>query len=232
MLTGYEFLEAAYMAKMMSGGSGVTDNSIIAKIDESPVIAEAEIANGWTVRFKTVKDLTVTSISRQQSDDFYYVSHINEFTPIFVCAYKNGNFMFANEITVIGFSNETENSLYSPYSPTDIGVYRKKEWGTLTNPDDTNTFTVNELQPISDPQINVGGIASCTAMIHYHYANRTQEFNVRTGEVVSTRWNIIKNQQIGLSLFDYKMAIMHDLKKREDILIDLSDACITYLNGN
>lgn len=47
MLTGYEFLEAAYMAKMMSGGGSTTTETMFDRISKLPTVFAFDIADGW-----------------------------------------------------------------------------------------------------------------------------------------------------------------------------------------
>lgn len=47
MLTGYEFLEAAYMAKMMSGGGSTTTETMFDRISKLPTVFAFDVADGW-----------------------------------------------------------------------------------------------------------------------------------------------------------------------------------------
>lgn len=47
MLTGYEFLEAAYMAKMMSDGGSVTTETMFDRISKLPAVFAFDVADGW-----------------------------------------------------------------------------------------------------------------------------------------------------------------------------------------
>lgn len=47
MLTGYEFLEAAYMAEMMSGGGGTTAGTMYDRISKLPTVFAFDVADGW-----------------------------------------------------------------------------------------------------------------------------------------------------------------------------------------
>lgn len=47
MLTGYEFLEAAYMAKMISGGGSTTTETMFDRISKLPTVFAFDIADGW-----------------------------------------------------------------------------------------------------------------------------------------------------------------------------------------
>ena len=231
----YPFLEAAYMAQMMSGGGGGVDDDFSTVINSAPTIVGWTIANGWYALAKIVDGLTIKNVIRYYDSIYtndYYIARRSNSPPLLMCAYKNGEFMFASRIeATLYIETSYEYNMCEP--PYGVQLWKQYDWGYLTNPGDTSTFVPNNIRITSAPTINIPDMSSCTPQMYYEVSKRYREFDVLTGEVIKETVRTYTDQLFGPDLFGDNFTMSaNNFPKRDDMLIDLSDACLSYIKEN
>lgn len=88
MLTGYEFLEAAYMAKMMSGGG----NDRLEKLMKSPILSGGYICGDWHYYVKASLDIDACDQIFWNGE---YIKVQRNYWILYMCVYHGDNFQFA-----------------------------------------------------------------------------------------------------------------------------------------
>lgn len=238
MLTGYEFLEAAYMAKMMSGGSSNMSETLKI-IDKAPAIATVPFSDGgWKMVFKKVDGLHQDSYSYSKDPstggtDWRLGSLIGSSALLALCVY------FSNTLKWVGEA-KYEWLLQSNYYKWGLAdgnerfwKYQQVKWGVATGNDDKiqfvdNVFRLTNLRPVLPT--STGTYASAGIYATYLYDEQVTDYNY-DGTVSGVRYNRNITKETGYWYTNnVKSEYLPDPKNFEKDYVDFMNAVIAYVS--
>lgn len=196
MLTGYEFLEAAYMAKMMSGGGSVIMTDTLKIIDEAPRIATISFEDdGWKLVFKKVDGLTGDSyVYKRWSSDFdtwkAYAEEI--YSALVLCVYKGNKLKWTTTpqfICPYQSNGYTFTDGTKPYlsSRTSYGIASGEEPNVIFVP---NVLRITNLIPTLPKKdtTNIVSASNLSVQVNYTFDSQSVQYNAG-GEIIHTSYS-------------------------------------------
>ena len=239
MLTGYEFLEAAYMAKMMSGGGSITMTDTLKIIDKAPAIATVSFSdNGWKMVLKKVDGLHQDSYSYSKDPstggtDWRLSSLTNSYALLALCVYYSNTLKWVGEAR---YEWLLQSNAYK-WGLTPAGErfwkYQQVKWGVAVGNDDEthfedNVFRLTNLTPLLPSSTSL--YASAGMQATYSYDEQVTNYNY-DGTVSEIRYNRNLTKTTGYWYTDnVKSEYLPDPKNFEKDYVDFMNAVIAYVS--
>ena len=238
MLTGYEFLEAAYMAKMMSDGSSVIMTDTLKIIDEAPAIATVSFSdNGWKMVLKKVDGLHQDSYwySREDKDstDWCLGKLNSSYALLALCVY------YSNTLKWVGEAKYEWLLQSNSYKWGWVGDdelfwrYQQVKWGVAVESGDEihfvdNVFRLTNLRPVLPTSTSI--YASAGIYATYLYDEQITDYNP-DGTVSGVRYNRNLTKETGYWYTNnIKSEYLPDSENFEKDYVDFMNAVIAYVS--
>lgn len=239
-MTTFPFLEAAYIAKKMSGGSNDMPETLKI-IDEAPAIATVPFSdNGWKIVFKKVDGLhqdsyTYSRYPRSTADatDWRLGKLVNSNALLALCVYFSNTLKWVAEVQ---YEWKLQSNNYK-WGLTPAGErfwkYQQIKWGVATGNDDEiqfadNVFRLTELKPLLPSSTSAYASVGLQAtylydeqVINYDYDGTVLNINYNRNLTKTTGYwytNVVKNEYLP------------DPENFEKDFINFCDAVMAYVS--
>ncbi len=239
MLTGYEFLEAAYMAKMMSGGGSITMTDTLKIIDEAPAIATVSFSDiGWKMMLKKVDGLHQDSYSYSRDPttggtDWRLGSLTNSYALLALCVYYSNTLKWVGEAKYEWLLQSNSYKWGLVGDDELFWRYQQVKWGvTVENGDEIhfvdNVFRLTNLTPLLPSSTSL--YASAGIQATYLYDEQITLYNY-DGTVSETRYNRNLTKTTGYWYTNsVKSEYLPDPENFEKDFINFCDAVMAYVS--
>lgn len=238
MLTGYEFLEAAYMAKMMSDGSSVIMTDTLKIIDEAPAIATVSFSdNGWKMVLKKVDGLHQDSYlySREDKDstDWCLGKLNSSYALLALCVYYSNTLKWVGEAKYEWLLQSNSYKWGLVGDDELFWRYQQVKWGVAVENGDEihfvdNVFRLTNLTPLLPSSTSL--YASAGIQATYLYDEQITLYNY-DGTISETRYNRNLTKTTGYwYTAQVKSEYLPDPENFEKDYVDFMNAVIAYVS--
>lgn len=238
MLTGYEFLEAAYMAKMMSDGSSVIMTDTLKIIDEAPAIATVSFSdNGWKMVLKKVDGLHQDSYLYSREDkgstDWRLGKLIDSYALLALCVYSSNTLKWVGEARYDWLLQSNSYKWGSVGDDKLFWKYQQVKWGVAVESGDEihfvdNVFRLTNLTPLLPSSTST--YASAGIQATYLYDEQVTNYNY-DGTVSDVHYNRNLTKTTGYwYTAQVKSEYLPDPENFEKDYVDFMNAVIAYVS--